>query len=101
MKYCNHCGAEIKDEAVVCIKCGCNVASGNKAIEDPNESTALYGVLGFFIPIAGLILFLMWQKDYPRRSKAAGKGALASVILGVVLLIVYIIVIVAVVGSTM
>ena len=23
MKYCEHCGAEIMDEAVVCIKCGC------------------------------------------------------------------------------
>lgn len=23
MKYCQHCGAEIEDEAVVCIHCGC------------------------------------------------------------------------------
>lgn len=25
MKYCVHCGAEIHDEAVVCVKCGCSV----------------------------------------------------------------------------
>lgn len=26
MKYCTHCGAELNDDAVVCIKCGCGVA---------------------------------------------------------------------------
>lgn len=25
MKYCTHCGAEIHDEAVICIHCGCAV----------------------------------------------------------------------------
>lgn len=25
MKYCVHCGAEIHDEAVICVKCGCSV----------------------------------------------------------------------------
>ena len=25
MKYCSHCGKELMDEAVVCIKCGCPV----------------------------------------------------------------------------
>ena len=26
MKYCSKCGAEIHDEAVICVKCGCSVA---------------------------------------------------------------------------
>lgn len=25
MKYCTHCGKEIKDEAVVCLSCGCAI----------------------------------------------------------------------------
>jgi ribosomal protein L40E len=25
MKFCTHCGAEIADDAVVCVKCGCSV----------------------------------------------------------------------------
>lgn len=25
MKYCSHCGAEIEDDAVVCVHCGCKV----------------------------------------------------------------------------
>jgi len=36
MKFCGNCGAEIADEAVVCIKCGCSVG---KVI--PNKQTAI------------------------------------------------------------
>lgn len=25
MKYCTHCGAEVFDEAVVCVRCGCRL----------------------------------------------------------------------------
>ena len=25
MKYCAHCGAEVFDEAVLCVKCGCSL----------------------------------------------------------------------------
>lgn len=25
MKYCSHCGAEVKDEAVICVHCGCQI----------------------------------------------------------------------------
>lgn len=32
--------------------------------------------LGFFFPLIGLILFLVWQSEMPNRAKACGKGAL-------------------------
>lgn len=44
----------------------------------------LWGLLGFCIPIVGLILFLVWKDSKPNSGKAAGIGALVSVILGVV-----------------
>lgn len=85
MKYCSHCGEELEDEAVVCVKCGCSAGPAkNRVLEDPNESTLLYGVLGFFVPLAGLILFLLWNETYPRRAKTAGKGALISVIISTI-----------------
>lgn len=99
MKYCSHCGAELHDEAVVCVKCGCSVAS--KQLENPNESTTPYVVLGFFVPIVGLILFLLWQNDYPRRAKAAGKGALISVIIGFVFAIIAMIIALAIAFATL
>ena len=35
------------------------------------------------IPIVGLVLFLVWKDTKPRNAKAAGIGALVSVILSV------------------
>lgn len=95
MKYCSKCGKELLDEAVVCPGCGC---AQNKALQNfgqnvqTNESTFGWAVLGFFIPLAGLILYLVWKQIYPARAKSAGKGALISFIISVVL---YVIVFVA------
>lgn len=44
----------------------------------------LWGLLGCCIPVAGLVLFLVWKDTKPKTAKAAGIGALVSVILGVV-----------------
>lgn len=43
-----------------------------------------WGVLGFFIPLAGLILFLIWRKDRPCDARCAGLGALLCVLFSVV-----------------
>ena len=43
-----------------------------------------WGLLGCCIPVVGLILFLVWKDQKPKTAKAAGIGALVSVILGVV-----------------
>ena len=43
-----------------------------------------WAVLGFFFPIVGLILFLVWKDQKPLSSKKAGIGALVGVILSVV-----------------
>ena len=37
-------------------------------------------MLGFFFPVVGLILFLVWQDTMPQRAKSCGKGALTAVI---------------------
>lgn len=65
----------------------------------PQESGAGWGVLGFFFPVVGLILFLVWKDDHPARSKGAGIGALVSVILNVVWIVIYVVIVVAVAGS--
>lgn len=44
----------------------------------------LWGLLGCCIPIVGLILFLVWKDAKPKTAKAAGIGALISVILIVI-----------------
>lgn len=52
----------------------------------------LWGLLGCCVPVAGLILFLVWKDSKPKTAKAAGIGALVSVILAVVYYVVVIVV---------
>ena len=87
MKYCSKCGKELVDEAVICIGCGCSVANNVGAtVPAMDDKKSLgYALLGFFFPIVGLILWLVWKDTWPMKAKSAGKGALISAIIGVFL----------------
>ncbi len=77
MAYCPHCGKEVNDEAVVCIHCGCSIKQDlNQAPAVQDASSFGFGVLGFCIPIVGLILYLIWKDKTPLKAKSAGIGAL-------------------------
>lgn len=89
MAFCKQCGQQIDDNAVVCPNCGAAQQ------ENPQVTPAVvdnggfgWGLLGFLIPIVGLILFLVWKDTKPKTAKAAGKGALISVIASVVIYII-------------
>ena len=77
MAYCRNCGAEINEYALTCPKCGAQQRTEPSA--SPAEGGFLWGLLGCCIPIAGLILFLVWKDTKPNTAKAAGIGALVSV----------------------
>ena len=92
--YCKKCGAQIDDDAVVCPHCGVPTdnyyaSRGNAhSAPAPAENDAPNGgfaVLGFFIPVIGLILYLVWNDTMPKRAKSCGKGALIGVIVWVAL----------------
>lgn len=51
-----------------------------------------WALLGFCIPLVGLILFLVWKDTKPRTAKSAGKGALVSVIVSAVIYIITIVI---------
>lgn len=82
--YCRNCGNEIDDKAVVCPHCG--VATTPSDVIDSGGFG--WGILGCCIPIAGLILFLVWKDSRPKTAKAAGIGALISAGLLVVMYII-------------
>lgn len=57
----------------------------NPAPQKPGDGPSVLGIiLGFLFPIVGLILYLVWKPDYPRKAKSAGVAALVS--MGIVLL---------------
>lgn len=84
MAFCKNCGAEIDEKAVVCVHCGVATNVGEeKAVNDSGSGG--WGVLGFFFPIVGLILYLVWKDNKPKTAKMIGKWALIGFIVNLVL----------------
>lgn len=50
-----------------------------------------WGVLGFFIPLVGLILFIIWKNDRPSDARYAGFGALLCVFFSVIFAVIAVI----------
>ena len=85
--YCRYCGKQIEEDARFCPYCGSAQQEERQApppqqrYVDPNDApSGGFAVLGFFFPVVGLILFLVWQDTMPQRAKSCGKGALTAVI---------------------
>lgn len=61
MKYCSNCGAEVNENAAVCVKCGCalktNDALANQQTRAQSSKASM--VLGIIAIIFGAIAFLL------------------------------------------
>lgn len=86
MAFCKTCGNQISDQAVMCPMCGTMVSAPIPSQARPQRSSGNIGwaILGFFIPLAGLILFLVWRNDRPGDAKMAGIGALIGFVLNII-----------------
>ncbi|MCL2315486.1 MAG: hypothetical protein FWC46_00155 [Actinomycetia bacterium] len=49
------------------------------AYAQPDASSFGFAALGFFVPLVGLILWLVWRDQTPLKAKSAGTGALIGV----------------------
>lgn len=87
MRYCPFCGNTIDPNAAICLHCGRNVAA--QATDTNDTGNFGWAVLGFFVPMAGLILWLLWKDSAPRNAKKAGMGALISTIASVALTVLF------------
>ena len=96
--YCNTCGNEINENAVVCPKCGCVTGKSNSVLKQDAPNTG-FAVLGFFFPLIGLILWLIWRTETPLKAHSAGKGALIGVIVSAAITLFYVIIFGALIGS--
>lgn len=106
-KFCPFCGGKISYDADFCNSCGRQVTNGqqinnnNMSMQNNIQPTTPtndnggfgWGVLGCCVPIAGLILWLVWKDEKPKTAKAAGIGALVAVIVTVVFYVLYFILI--------
>lgn len=93
--YCKNCGRTVDDTSSYCNNCGARI--DNKPNADASEDSLSLGfaIFGFFIPIVGLILFLIYEEKKPKRAKSAIKGALigfiTEIVLAIILVILYVV----------
>ncbi len=66
-----------------------------------NSDTGSFGwaVLGFFVPLAGLILWIIWKDTRPKDSIQSRNGFIVGLIVGVIASIIYAVAIAATVAS--
>lgn len=99
--FCPDCGKEMSASEEFCSACGKQrtmPAQGTQPVfQQPVYPQMGYvqdapsggmTALGFFFPIVGLILYLVWKDQTPLNAKSAGKGALIGVIVWTVLSVV-------------
>lgn len=93
--YCKNCGRIVDDTSSYCNNCGARLDNKFNANVSEDSSSFWFAILGFFIPIVGLILFLIYEGKKPKRAKSAGKGALigfiTKIVLSIILVVLYVI----------
>ncbi len=87
--YCEKCGVKLEKETIFCSECGNKITNINN-VQTTNDSgsSICWGILGFFIPVSGLTLFLAWKQYRPKDAKAAGIGALIFVSLYILIILI-------------
>ena len=87
--FCPKCGEKLPKNAEFCSECGASIKDekeANRIKPSEGDSGSIgWGILGFFFPIVGLILFLVWKETKPASSKVAGIGGLIGFCAGILL----------------
>ena len=93
-KYCQKCGTPTNMDTIICSNCNTIFPKLRSQYESSNNSV-LYGLLGFCIPILGLILYITLKDSQPENAKSSGIGALVSTGISFVVFIIYALVVFA------
>lgn len=104
-KFCPHCGAVNEIATVEVGDVNQNAQSADAAYQQPQYQpytyvqqpaavpdnavqnnpydvpSVLLNIICFFKPFIGLVLYLSWQMEYPKRAKGVGLAALIGVVL--------------------
>ncbi len=92
-KYCSRCGNQCDPKAVICVKCGFQFPQAYPQYSPANDKpSGLLKLISFFVPLVGLILYLINYKESPASAKAYGKMAIIGFIIGVVLYVAFVLI---------
>ena len=99
MSFCPSCGTDV-GEGAFCPQCGYSMNGQPPAYVQPpvqyivkpvtpDAPSAGMAWLGFFFPLIGLILYLVYHDSKPKKASSAGKGALWGVLVPVLIVLVF------------
>ena len=91
MQYCPNCGTENNNSGAFCSNCGNSLSdkSNQSQTQSYNDIPSNgMNILGFFLPMIGLILYAVWLKDFPKKANSIGKWSLIGFILNFILIVV-------------
>lgn len=104
--YCRKCGKQLNQSDLFCTDCGTKLSDTSETqgtyvpIEKkhknksrPDESSIGFGILSFFVPVAGIVLYLVWRDEKPLIAKSCLYGFLTSLAVIAALFILYFIII--------
>ncbi len=94
--YCKNCGSKLVFKIGTCKRCGLNYdfRTSDEKKEENKGFKIGWAILGFFLPVIGLMLFLAWRKTNKVKSKSVGAGALIGELLSIVITIAMVVVLV-------
>lgn len=76
MKYCSNCGNKLNEDSIYCAKCGINLFN-KESLPEKNKSSQginiLCGIIGFFFPIIGSIIYIALKNTNYEAAKVANR----------------------------
>ena len=90
MKFCQKCGKEIMDQAVMCPNCGCAVTPAPGNIQNNQNDKVNVGlvILSALFPIVGVILWPVMHSKVPRAARIYGLTGIIAWAVSFVLLMI-------------
>ena len=83
MKFCQHCGKEVVEDAVICVHCGRAISNQPAHVSGNDEVSVGLCILAFLIPLFGIIYWPVKHRETPKKAKACGITAIVSWALGI------------------
>lgn len=83
--FCEKCGKEVNNDAVVCVHCGCSLKKSTESDINNEPLDGAVKVVSFCFPIVGGVLYFVHQNKAPQKSKDACHMALWGFGVGILL----------------